>query len=187
MGEDPEDQIAVLQDRIRERLAELRPIPPEDEAHARVTDAVIEATTALIDYEEQLPVLLDRAPRRLSLQVVRWSGVVATALGVSLGMAAVIGWTSRWWLLAAILPCLAGAVLLRTPVPRPREDHLSLRPGAAAVASGSALTTVGAVARLPVALGVAGALLLLTGLWHLRHRQGRMPPPSPAVRRDGGR
>src|SRR4051812_32035950 len=101
MGEDPEDQIAVLQSRVRERLDELRPIRPGAEEYGAAADAVIDATATLIAYEERLPVLLDRGPRRLSLLIVRWSGVVTAALGVSLGIAAVAGWSSRWWLLMA--------------------------------------------------------------------------------------
>src|SRR4051794_40953845 len=115
MGDDLEARVDVLQDRVRERLAALRatglrsPGPADDDGREAATDAVIEATTALIDYEEHLPALLDRAPHRLSLQVVRWSGVLTAAVGASLAVAAVAGWVARWWVLVALLPCLAAA------------------------------------------------------------------------------
>ena len=169
MGEDPEDQIAVLQSRVRERLAELRPMEPTADQYGAATDAVIEAATALIEYEERLPVLLDRAPRRLSLLIVRWSGVVTAAIGVSLGIAAVAGWSSRWWLLM-VVPILAGAaVLLRMPVPPPRGPHELLRPGAMLVAAGALVAVICAVARLPLWAAGLGMVILAGGFWHV-HR-----------------
>ena len=168
MGEDPEDHIAVLQSRVRERLDELRPIRPGSEAYGLATDAVIEAATELINYEERLPILLDRAPRRLSLLIVRWSGVVTAAIGMSLGIAAVAGWSSRWWLLLVIPLVAAAANLLWMPVHPPKGEHLSLRPGALGVAVGALIGAVGAVARLPLWVVGLGLLLLLLGLWYLR-------------------
>jgi hypothetical protein len=169
MGEDPEDQIAVLQSQVRERLDELRPIEPGSDAYSAATDAVIEAATALIDYEERLPLLLERAPRRLSLLIVRWSGVVTAAIGGSLGTAAAAGWTSRWWMLM-VVPVLAGAaVLLRIPLPPPRGPHALLRPGAVLIAAGALIATIGAVARLPLWAAGLGMVILAAGFWHV-HR-----------------
>jgi hypothetical protein len=168
MGADPEEHIAVLQSRIRERLDELRPLQPGAEGYDAATDAAIEAAAELIDYEERLPVLLDRAPRRLSLLIVRWSGVVTAAVGASLGIAAVAGWSSRWWLLPAVLISGAATILLRLPVHPPQGPHLSLRPGALSIAAGAVVALIGAVAHLPLWLPGLGALLVLGGLWHLR-------------------
>jgi hypothetical protein len=172
MGEDPEEQIAVLQAQVRERLAELRPIRPGAEAYGRATDAVIEAATKLIDYEERLPLLLDQAPRRRSLLIVRWAGMVPTAVGVSLAVAALAGWVSRWWLLVVILLVAAATVLLRLPVHPPGERHLVLRPGAVLVASGSLLVAAGAALRLSFLLAVFGLLFLAGGLWQIRRQVG---------------
>lgn len=172
MDEAPEDQIAVLQSRVRDRLAELRPIRPGHEAYAAASDAVIEAATELIDYEERLPALLDRAPRRLSLLIVRWSGVVTAALGASLGVAAVAGWTSRWWL-PAVLPVLAAAaVLLRLPV---RQAHLTRRPGSLVIAGGALVIAVAAVAGLPVWVAGTGLLLLAAGVRHVQRPRSAGP------------
>ena len=168
MGEDPETQIAVLQSRVRERLDELRPLRPGAEEYAAAADAVIEATTVLIDYEERLPILLDRAPRRLSLLIVRWSGVVTAALGLSLGIAAVAGWSARWWLLLAMPVLAAAAVLLQTPVPPPQGPHQMLRPGALLVAFGALVTAVGSVARLPIWVAGLGLIVLAVGFWQVR-------------------
>jgi hypothetical protein len=168
MGEDPEHQIAVLQSRVRERLAQLRPLTPESEQYEPATEAVIEAARELINYEERLPILLDRAPRRLSLLIVRWSGVVIAAIGVSVGIAAVADWTSRWWLLLALPVIAAATVLLLMPVPPPQGDHLAFRPGAVAAAVGALVGAVGAVARLPFWVVCLGLALLAAGLWHVR-------------------
>jgi hypothetical protein len=168
MGEDPEVQIAVLQNRVQERLAELRPIRPGAEAHGRAIDAVIEATTTLIDYEERVPLLLDQAPRRLSLLIVRWSGLVPTAVGLALTVAAVADGLPRWWLLVVIVLFAVAAVLLRLPVPGPGKRHLALRPGALISAVGALLIGIGAALALPLWLAGLGALLLLAGLWHCR-------------------
>jgi hypothetical protein len=168
MGEDPEDQIAVLQSRVRERLDQLRPIEPGSEQYGPATEAVIQAASELINYEERLPVLLDQAPRRLSLLIVRWSGVVTAAIGVSLGVAAVAGWSSRWWLLLVIPVIAAAVILLWMPVHPPRGRHLELRPGALSVAVGALIALIGAVARLPFWVVGLGMALLLGGLWHVR-------------------
>jgi hypothetical protein len=170
MGDDPEQQIAVLQARVRERLAELRPIRPGAEAYERATDAVIEATEALIEYEERLPLLLDQGPRRLSLLIVRWSGLVPIAVGVSLGLAAVAGWLARLWLLVVILLFLAAVVLVQMPVHPPGDRHLLLRPGAVVVAGGAVLVAIGAVLHLPIWFAVIGVLFVLGGLWHVRRQ-----------------
>jgi hypothetical protein len=176
MGEDPEVRIAVLQNRVQERLAELRPIRPGAEAYGRATDAVIEAATALIDYEERVPLLLDQAPRRLSLLIVRWSGLVPTAVGLALTVAAVAGWLPRWWLLMVVALVVVAAVLLRLPVPGPGQAHLALRPGALVSATGALLIGIGAALGLPLWLAGLGLLLALAGLWHCYHYG--TPPPS---------
>ena len=168
MGEDPEDHIAVLQSRVRERLDELRPIRPGSDEYGPATDAVIEAATELINYEERLPILLDRAPRRLSLLIVRWSGVVTAAIGASLGVAAVAGWSSRWWLLLVIPLIAAAATLLVIPVHPPQGPHQALRPGALGVAVGAAVAAVGAVARLSLWVVGVGMVMLLVALWQVR-------------------
>lgn len=173
MGDDPEDHIAVLQSRVRERLAELRPLRPGSEEYGPATEAVFEATTELINYEERLPVLLDRAPRRLSLLIVRWSGIVTAAIGVSLGIAAVAGWSSHWWLLLVIPLIAAAASLLWMPVPPPQGEHFSVRPGSLAVAVGALIGAVGAVARLPLWTVGLGLLVLFAGLAQLRRAGGR--------------
>jgi hypothetical protein len=168
MGENPEQKVAVLQSRIRERLAELRPIPPGAQEYARITDDVIQAASELIDYEERLPLLLDQAPRRLSLQIVRWSGVVATAVGFSLAVAAIVGWLPRWWLVPVLLALAAGLFLLRMPVHPPCDEHVSLRPGAVLIASGTLAIAVCAVARLPFWGLLVGLAAMAAGVWHIR-------------------
>jgi len=167
MGEDPEQQIAILQSQLRERLAQLRPHRPGSEAHTKATDAVIQATTKLIDYEERLPLLLDRAPRRLSLLIVRWSGMVPTGVGVSVTVAALAGWVSRWWLLMVIVLLVAAILLLRLPVYPPGDDrHLTLRPGSIVVAFGSLLVAIDVALRFPLWLSAIGFVLMVAGLWH---------------------
>ncbi len=169
MGEDPEIQITVLQSRVRERLAQLHPLQPNSAEYEPVSEAVIQAATELISYEERLPVLLDRAPRRLSLLIVRWSGVVTAVGGVSLGVAAVADWSSRWWVLLVIPMIAAAATLLWMPVHPPSGTHLALRPGALSVAVGALITLIGAVARLPLWVVGLGMAILLGAIWHV-HR-----------------
>jgi hypothetical protein len=168
MGENPEQHVTVLQSRIRERLAELRPVPPGTKEYTKITDDVIRAATELIAYEERLPVLLDQGPRRLSLLIVRWSGVVAGAVGLSLAVAAIAGWLSRWWLLPVVLAFVAAVPLLQIRVPPPCGEHMSLRPGAVLIASGALAIAVCPAARLPVWGLVIGVLAIVAGLWHVR-------------------
>lgn len=117
MGPPPQEQVVALQARVRGRLAQLRRLAVDDEGYPAAAQALIDSAMELIDYEEQLPILLDRRPRWVSLQIVRWSGVFAASVGASLGVAAIAGWSARWWLLLAILPGLAALTLLRAVVP----------------------------------------------------------------------
>ena len=165
----------MLQARIRQRLDELRRLPEDDEGQDAATERVIEAAAALIDYEERLPVLLDRPAQRLSLQIVRWAGIVTATFGGCLAVAAVLGWTRQWWLVVALLPVLSSVALLRMPVPPPNGDHVALRPGAVVAAGGAAVIVLGAMVPAP-GWGIAvGGTLLLAGLWHLRRQQTGRP------------
>lgn len=184
VGKDPEQQVAVLQEQVRERLAELRPIRRGSEKYSQAADAVIQATTDLIDYEERLPLLLDQAPRRLSLLIVRWSGVVSAAVGVALLVAVLAGWLPRWWLPIVVVPFGAAAQLLRMPVPAPGGRHLLIRPGSLLVGVGGLLIGIGAAARLPFWLAAFGLVLVLVGFWQVR---GHHATGSPASTRMPGR
>jgi hypothetical protein len=177
MGKDPERQIAVLQAQVRERLADLRPIRPGAERYTAAADAVIRAANELIDYEERLPLLLDQAPRRLSLLIVRWSGMVPAAVGLSLAVASVAGWLPRWWLLMTVVLFGAAAQLLRMPVPAPGAPHLPLRPGAVLVAGGALPIGIAAAVRLPLWLAGIGLVLLVVGLWQVRGHLLRTATP----------
>jgi hypothetical protein len=168
VGEDPEQHVAVLQSRIRERLAQLRPIPPGAREYGEITDQVIAVATELINYEERLPVLLDQGPRRSSLLIVRWSGVVAFAVGLSLAVAAVARWLPPWWLFPVVLSFAAAALLLRLPVHPPCGEHLSLRPGSVLIAAGTLLIAVCAAARFPFWALLVGVVVMAGGVWHLR-------------------
>ena len=168
MGQDPERQIAVLQAQVRQRLADLRPIRPGSENYTMAADAVIKAAAELIDYEERLPVLLDLPPRRLSLLIVRWSGMVPAAVGLSLSVAALAGWLPRWWLLMVAVLFGAAAQLLRMPVPGPCDRHASLRPGAVLVGAGGLVIGIAAAVRLPLWVAGFGLVFLAVGLWQVR-------------------
>jgi hypothetical protein len=168
VGVNPEQQVAVLQSQIRERLAQLRPIPPGAATYATVSDEVIRATNELIAYEERLPILLDQGPRRLSLLIVRWAGVVAVAVGLSLAVAALVGWLPRWWLLPVVLTLAAAAVLLRMPVHPPCEEHVSLRPGAVLIASGALAVAVCAAVDAPFWGLLVGLAAMIAGVWYIR-------------------
>ena len=112
MPDHPDDQVAVLQERLRQCLDRVRDLDPDGDEHAAAAEEAFAAAQALIDYEEQVPGLLDQLPRRGSLLTVRWSGVVTAALGVSLVIAALAGWTARWWLPLGVVPAVAGTALL---------------------------------------------------------------------------
>jgi hypothetical protein len=187
MGSDPEQQIAVLQSQVRERLAQLRPIRPGSESYTVAADAVIKAAGELIDYEERLPLLLDQAPRRMSLLIVRWSGLAPAAVGLSLLIGAVVGWLPHWWLPTVVALFGAAVQLLRMPVPAPCEPHVGLRPGAVLVAAGALVIGIGAAVRLPVWIAGLGLVLLLVGVWQVRGNQLRDDPSATPSRRPVGR
>jgi hypothetical protein len=181
MGDDPEAQIAVLQERVRERLAALRALQPGDREYEPAGDAVIAVAAELIDYEQRLPVLLDQGPRRLTLLTVRWSGIVSGAVGIAIGVAASAGWLARWWLLVVVGVLAVGAAFLRLPVPPPCEVHLPMRPGAAVAAAGALVVAVGAAGHFPVWVAGAGLVVLVAGF--LLCRRALLENHGPAVLR----
>ena len=105
MPSPPEDHVRTLQAQIRERLDALRPLAPDSEGYLKAATQVLEATAELIEYEERLPLLIDEPRHRLSVAVVRWSGVATAGVAGLLALATIPGWISWWWL-ALLLPVL---------------------------------------------------------------------------------
>jgi hypothetical protein len=184
MGENDrlEQRVSALQSRVMERLAALRRVTPDDDEYAEATEAVLAAASELIDYEERLPALLDAEPHRMSVLVVRWSGLVVALVGVALGITAVAGWLPRWWIGPVIAVLAVAVALLRRPVPGPLGPHLLLRPGAGVAAVGAVVLALGAIAALGAGLVVQlwvafiGLAVMAGGFWH-QHREPRQPAP----------
>jgi len=158
-GQDDEPGLAAAHD--APASGALRPSTVQE-----ATDAVIAATRELISYERRLPVLLDAQPRRLSLRIVRWSGVMAGLVAAVLLVAALAGGLARWWLLPGMICAGAGYLLLRLPVHPPGDRHESLRPGAVVVAFGALVTALCAAAGMPVTVLLLGVVSIGAGLWH---------------------
>lgn len=186
MGENdsPEHRVAALQARVSERLAVLRRITPDDGEYAEATEAVLAAASELVDYEERMPALLDAEPHRLSVFVVRCSGLVAAVVGVALGVAAAAGWLPLWWVVPVLVVFFVAVALLRRPVPGPLRPHQALRPGAGLAAVGALVLALGAIAALGAGLVVQlwvafiGLAVMLSGFWHQRRAtQPRRPAP----------
>ncbi|GAB6900137.1 hypothetical protein [Kineosporia succinea] len=142
------------------------------------TDAVVAATRELLTYERRLPVLLDAEPRRLSLLIVRWSGVVSAAVAASLMVAALVGWLPRWWALPGLICGGAAWLLLRLPVHPPGDRHETLRPGAVVAAAGALLTAICAASGMPAVMLLLGIVAMAAGIWHVQQtpvRIGALP------------
>jgi hypothetical protein len=133
-----------------------------------------------------VPALLDADPHRTSVLVVRWSGTVICAVGLSLGVAAVAGWLPRWWLLGVAALLAVGVAVLRGPIPGPTHGHIALRPGSSVAGLGSLLIAAGAIGaigggvELELWVTGAGAILLLGGFLHVR-RMAAGPSTAPAM------
>jgi hypothetical protein len=138
------------------------------------TDAVIAATRELISYERRLPLLLDAEPRRLSLMIVRWSGVLTAAVAISLFVAGLAGWLPRWWVLPAIICGGASYLLMRLPVHPPGDRHESMRPGSVVVAFGALLTAICAASGLPPTVLLLGVVAIGAGIWHVQQTPPRI-------------
>lgn len=164
---EPEEHVVVLQGRIRERLDELRGLPPGDPGYAAVAGAVLEATAELVEYEERLPILIDEPRHRLSLLAVRWTGVVVAVVSAGLALAVIPDWVSIGWL-ALLLPLLlVGLRMPWLPVHEPGGPHLAQRKGAVMVAASlpfAVLVVTGAVSGWFAAVVV---LLLVPGVAYL--------------------
>ena len=132
------------------------------------TDAVIAATRELINYERRLPMLMDAQPRRLSLLIVRWSGVLTATVAASVLIAALAGRLPRWWVLPALICGGAAYLLLRLPVHPPGDRHESLRPGSVVVAFGALVTAICAASGMPPTVLLLGVVAIGAGIWHVQ-------------------
>ncbi|MCD5350421.1 hypothetical protein [Kineosporia mesophila] len=162
----------LLHDRAGEETPDPRPSLQD------ATDAVIEATRELISYERRLPLLLDAGPRRQSLLIVRWSGLVVAAVALSLLAGPLVTELPRWWVLPGIAGAGAAWLLLRMPVHPPGDRHQTLRPGAVVVAAGALLTAFCAAAHLPAFVVFLGMVAMAAGIWHAQQtpvRIGALP------------
>jgi hypothetical protein len=181
----PEDHVAVLQARIRERLDAMRPLAPESDGYVRAAASVLEATAELIDYEERLPVLVDEPRRRLSVAVVRWSGIVTVATAVLLGLCTIPGWVTYWWLALLVPVALVGLRLLLMPVPPAGGPHAELRVGAAVIAASSPVTVLAAAGVVSRWAAVATVVMVGVGIGLLSRDRlpaamdGDRPPSDP--------
>jgi hypothetical protein len=154
--------MAVLQERIRTQHARLGRLTPEDDGYLPAVRVALDSTFELIDYEEQLPLLMDEPRRAASLRTVRYAGYVTAGAGALTAAGIMPGWVSRWWLLLAVPVLLAAAVLLRTPVPPAGGPHAGSADAALVIVAAALavpLLGLGAVAA-PIAALAAPALLL---------------------------
>jgi hypothetical protein len=125
-------------------------------------DAAIEATTALLDYEDRLPLLLDAPRHRLSVRLVRAAGWLAVGVAVLLAMLLLVRaspqhWWSWLWLVPLLGMLAGGGLAVRAAVHPPGGEHVRQRIGA--------LLLLGAVALAPLAvLGALGAWAVLPWL-----------------------
>lgn len=182
----PEDHVRTLQANIRERLDALRPLVPDTEGYARAAAQVLEATAELIEYEERLPLLIDEPRHRLSVAVVRWSGVATAAVAGLLALACIPGWIAPWWL-ALLLPIvLVGLRMLRLPVHPPGGPHAEQRVGAVVVGSSSAVTALAVSGIVTAWAAIASVLLVVAGVAYLVRRPVLPEPPDDGHEAGGG-
>jgi hypothetical protein len=177
----PEDHVRALQANIRERLDALRPLVPDTEGYARVAAQVLEATAELIEYEERLPLLIDEPRHRLSVAVVRWSGVATTAVAGVLALACIPGWVATWWLALLLPVAFVGLGMLRLPVHPPGGPHVEQRNGAAVVGSSSPLTALAVSGLVTEWVAIASVLLVVGGVAYIVRRTAT---PGPGGGRD---
>jgi hypothetical protein len=163
----PERQVAVLQERIRESLDVLRPIPPGTPAYAAAARDVLVATAELIEFEERLPVLLDEPRHRISLLTVRWTGAVVAVVSVLLALAVLPDWVTPAWL-GLLLPMLVlGGRMYLLPVHPPCGPHVRQRIGAAAVAAAVPFAVFAVTGLAPPWLAAVAVLLAGAGTTYL--------------------
>ena len=163
----PEDHVRTLQAQIRERLDALRPLAPDSEGYVTAAAQVLEATAELIEYEERLPLLIDEPRHRLSVAVVRWSGIATAAVAGVLALATIPGWISWWWLALLVPVLLAGLRMLWLPVHRAGGPHARQRVGAAVVGASSPVTALATTDLVPPWTAVASVVMVGAGLAYL--------------------
>ena len=160
----PEDHVRTLQAQIRERLDALRPLAPDSEGYVAAAAQVLEATAELIEYEQRLPLLVDEPRHRLSVAVVRWSGIATAAVAGVLALVTIPGWISWWWLALLVPVMLAGLRMPWLPVHPPGGPHARQRVGAAVVGASSPVTVLATTELVPPWAAVASAVLVGAGL-----------------------
>jgi hypothetical protein len=172
----PEDHVRTLQAHIRERLDALRPLAPDSDGYVRAAAKVLEATAELIEYEGRLPLLIDEPRHRLSVAVVRWSGIATAAVAGLLALATVPGWISWWWLALLLPVLLAGLRMLWLPVHPPGGPHADQRIGAAVVAASSPVTVLATTGAVTPWAAAATVVMVTAGLGYMVRET--VPPPA---------
>jgi hypothetical protein len=172
----PEDHVRTLQAQIRERLDALRPLVPDSDGYVNAAAKVLEATAELIEYEQRLPFLIDEPRHRLSVTVVRWSGIATAAVAGLLALATIPGWISWWWLALLLPVLLAGLRMLWLPVHPAGGPHEQQRVGAAVVGASSPVTALVVTGAVPPWAAAATVVMLAAGLGYVVRET--VPPPS---------
>lgn len=166
-----ESRVAVLQERIRQQHDRLGRFGPDDDGYLEAARAALETTFELIEYEERVPLLRDAPRRAASLRIVRGCGWAAAGLAGLTALCVPPGWVSRWWLLLVGPVLLAGALLLRLPVPEPGGPHAARADAALVLATVAvampalALGVVPAPVAILVVIALAVGLRTLLGAW----------------------
>ena len=172
----PEDHVRTLQAQIRERLDVLRPLAPDSDGYVKAAAQVLEATAELIEYEERLPLLIDEPRHRLSVAVVRWSGIATAAVAGLLALATIPGWISWWWLALLLPVLLAGLRMLWLPVHPAGGRHADQRLGAAVVGASSPVTVLATTGAVTPWVAVVTVVMVVAGLGYVVRET--VPPPA---------
>ncbi|MEV0005978.1 hypothetical protein AB0H28_27335 [Micromonospora sp. NPDC050980] len=139
---DHHDEAERLQQALRISHDELAATESGTAAYRAQRSEVFAATTQLLSFEAQLPVLLDEQRRRVSSRVVYAAGVVTVAAMLVIIGAIMASWVSRWYL-APVVPVALMAIVITVSEPRARRlGHRGRAAGALISVACAALVAV---------------------------------------------
>jgi peptidoglycan/LPS O-acetylase OafA/YrhL len=153
-------EVEQLQRLLRTRHEELGAAEPDTAAYRAQRTKVFAATTQLLDFEAQIPVLLDEQRWRFSRRIIYVAGGIAVALMLGTGGLIAAGWFSRWHLLPVIVVALAAVAIALSEPGAKRSGHRG-RAAGAVIAVACAVLVVVVVARLVSAFWLLALLPLL--------------------------
>ena len=110
-------EVSCLQANITATLGELEGFSEDDPRYEALFARLVSASSALLEYEADIPNKLEQPQRQASRTVLTWSAGAHLAEAVVIALAPFFTGITWWWLVAAVAQVVVGLAVLTTSGP----------------------------------------------------------------------